>query len=111
VQDGKQDGSTFCSDDDSLILEDTSGRISLGQGPEGSIKLPVGGLVTGLSAAVRGSVDADGILIVSAIAFAGLSLPKAMPASGQSASARAGKSVLFVSDVGFGDGSCDPLPR
>lgn len=142
VEDGAQDGSSFCSEDDTLILEDTSGRVSLQTEGPGGLRLPVDALVTGMGAAVRGTVNAAGALVVSAVAFAGLALPPAVaslpPVSTASAQSELGAgsastaaassagsasdsasgaesaprgSVLLVSDLGFGDGTCDPLPR
>jgi hypothetical protein len=52
----------YVSQDDSLVLEDESGRIALG----GERMLAqVGQLVTGVVVAVKGSVDDNGVMNVS----------------------------------------------
>ena len=87
----------FTSDDDSLLLEDDSGRMNLQNAPqtvpqtvpqngsqeeEQSPAMPVHALCTGLVIAVKGTVQADGDLLVADWCAAGLPpQPQAPPAT------------------------------
>ncbi|KAI8468881.1 MAG: DNA polymerase alpha/epsilon subunit B-domain-containing protein [Monoraphidium minutum] len=60
----------FCDASDAIVLEDEGSRLVLrGATPEA---LPVGALVTGVVAAVRGRADAGGDFVVTDICFPGL---------------------------------------
>jgi DNA polymerase delta subunit 2 len=124
----------FTSDDDSLLLEDDSGRMNLQNAlqtvpqnspQEGSEKLsqerselppamPVHALCTGLVVAVKGTVQPDGDLLVADWCAAGLpAQPQAPPATlakplAKPLTAPRG-SVLLVSGLLAG-GSHDPFP-
>eukprot|EP00501_MAST-03F_sp_TOSAG23-6_P000361 GSMAST32.ASY1.ANO1.368.1 assembled CDS len=93
------EGSNFASDDDSLVLEDASGRIALT-----GATLPVGKLVTGVMCAVRGRLQKDGSLLVlpgnDGICFPGLR-PQLSPSI--SMANRKGKQILLVSGISMGD--------
>jgi hypothetical protein len=86
------------SADDTLSLEDESGRVELTR-PAGAsyASLPVGSLVTGIVMAAKGVVLADGSLQVHDFCFPQMQLPAAPgPAAGPSGI------VMLVSGLNYG---------
>jgi len=98
--DNNEEDKNYASEDDQLILEDESGRVSL----RGAV-LPVGRLSTGTVISVLGTVDGQGILHVTEFMHAGLApqKPLAMPAGGGD------KYLLLASGLGIG-GKSNMLP-
>lgn len=111
------------SPEDTLALEDETGRVELVRAKGAPyVSLPSGSIVTGVVMAVRGVVLADGSVQVHGFCFPDLAPPSPLPrlalASGPSSSASepsssssssspggtfdAGAVVLLVSDLGYG---------
>lgn len=93
--------SSLVSDDDSLVLEDDSGRIALG----GVMTDKVNSLVSGIVIAVKGMAR-DGEFIVEDFVFAGQTFSEVVPAVPDSFLVEGHKYVLLVSGLQF-KSSCD----
>ncbi|KNC54001.1 DNA polymerase delta small subunit [Thecamonas trahens ATCC 50062] len=88
---------SYASADDSLILEDDSGRVNLTGSKE---VLRVGTVVTGVVVGVRGGLNADGEFEVTQVYYPGTdAVPRVVPVSDESAP---DKMMLLVSDLGIG---------
>ncbi|KAG5175621.1 DNA polymerase alpha/epsilon subunit B-domain-containing protein [Tribonema minus] len=96
----------FAAPDDSLLLEDDSGRLNLAADTTTPDVMPAQDLPTGIVVAVRGSVRADGDMAVEAWCPPGLP-PQPSPPEG--AAHPPGACLLLVSGMLAG-GPQDPLP-
>jgi DNA polymerase delta subunit 2 len=95
------------SPDDSLILEDDTGRIRLANQPDSTV-LDIKSLVSGPVIALRGTVNAAGVFVVRESCYA--NVPPQSPLAAPSA-ASAPRFLCLVSGLHIGDGTVDPLPR
>ena len=93
----------YRSDDDTLILEDASGRVRLGG--EAATKEFTDGLVTGIVVMVQGVCDDEGIFVVDKLCPAGFAPQPPRPAA--SGDASDAPLVLVLSGLGFGAGDDD----
>uniref|UniRef100_A0A7S3QFL3 DNA polymerase alpha/delta/epsilon subunit B domain-containing protein n=1 Tax=Chaetoceros debilis TaxID=122233 RepID=A0A7S3QFL3_9STRA len=92
--------SHYCSAGDTIVLEDESGRVELDLTSEMD-----GGynLVTGVVVAIEGTVQADGLMVVSAVYF-----PTTPPQASDEVGAEADADVdMDVDDEGEGEGEDD----
>eukprot|EP00750_Incisomonas_marina_P003129 INCI12857.1.p1 GENE.INCI12857.1~~INCI12857.1.p1 ORF type:complete len:428 (+),score=64.17 INCI12857.1:353-1636(+) len=100
--DGAQPASAnYVSEDDTVILEDRSGRIALGGAIDPSLIVP--GVVMGF----RGTVEKGPVLIVDGCCFPGFAPQPSLPIVDLSGPTQ--EYVLFVSGLGFGSANFDPL--
>ncbi|KAG2484535.1 hypothetical protein HYH03_016671 [Edaphochlamys debaryana] len=109
----------FCSDDDSVVLEDEGARMVLntaggqpveaeagaGAGMARSRPLQVAELVTGMVLAVRGAAEPGGDFIVSAVCFPGMAphphpLPHPLPSPAEAEAAAGARSALAAGAPG-----------
>lgn len=88
----------FTEPDDRVVLEDEGARLGLA-----GDALRAGECVTGVVAAVRGRVRADGDFEVAEVCFAGLAPQPPLP------KAQEDKYVALVSGLGAGDAEANPL--
>mmetsp|Transcript_1030 Transcript_1030/g.2029 ORF Transcript_1030/g.2029 Transcript_1030/m.2029 type:complete len:476 (+) Transcript_1030:100-1527(+) len=98
----RQELDNFCSDDDTMVLEDESGRMEL----DGLDLNVIDSLVTGVVVAVKGKLQETGQFLVQELLFPGLAPQKPL----RSAPASKPKYVLFASGFMLGDGN-DNLRR
>ena len=80
----------LCSDDDTIVIEDDSGRVEL-------IDAPIHSLVTGMIVAVRGKLNSQGKLVVTELFF-----PGCPPAPIRQFPAAAPNYVAYVCDLSVG---------
>ena len=96
------DGAKYCSDDDQLLLEDDSGRLTL-QLPA---SLADANLVTGVVVCVRGQLTESGELVVQDMCLPGLAPQRALRARATSSE----RYIALVSGLHIGRSSQDMLP-
>lgn len=104
----KTEAFNFCSEGDTLELEDETGKIELINIPEKMLKEIVTGVVVGL----KGNVDSAGNLEVSSeesFIFPGSSLSSTLEANMNIINDTSDKCILFLSNLRIGSDSFEPL--
>ena len=98
----------FTSPEDTLILEDDTGRIRL-TNPEDRIVLDIQRLVSGPVIAVRGRVLESGVFVVNECCFKDVPEQQALPH--RAGAAGGARFVCLVSGLHIGDASADATPQ